>query len=324
MQLAQNQIYPTDQTYQISVTPYRRNFRRALQTSHGVWAVREGAIISLTDSTGQVSQGEIAPLAWFGSERLSEAIDFCDSLDGSVTTAQISAIPDRLPCCQFAFETALSNFVTPGAARDITPTQIAALLPTGGLALSQWENAYQRGHRTFKWKIGTADIDQEQQWWRSLITQLPANCKLRLDANAGLSRAAAIAWLELIDRYAHEPTAHGHGSVEWLEQPLGVGQFRVMQALSEQYVTPLALDESIANLAQIQTCYAQGWRGVYVVKPAIVGSPQRLLELVKQLQLDVVGSSVFETTVGYSAALNLSQMIQNPDRAYGFGTQNWW
>ena len=72
--------------------PYRRPFLRPLETHHGLWSDREGIIIRLrpspaTDtSTPQLQEsllsrqgafGEIAPVPWFGSETLEQAIAFC-------------------------------------------------------------------------------------------------------------------------------------------------------------------------------------------------------------------------------------------------------
>ena len=292
--------------------------------------MREGAIVTLTGENEHHSQGEIAPLEWFGSESLQEALDFCKSLSGCITARQIFNIADSLPCCQFAFETALEKLqpqLTSGSTQQrhqtvqsalVELSKIAALLPTGHDALHHWKMAYEKGHRTLKWKIGVAPPAPEQHLFNELIQQLPHDCKLRLDANAGLSLKDANHWLNFLDNSTINPD-----QVEFLEQPLGVDQFAAMQSLAQQYRTPLALDESIANLAQIQTCYQNEWRGVYVIKPAIVGSPKRLAQFVQKHQLDIVCSSVFETEVGYTDALNLSQRIQSNDRAYGFGTTDW-
>ncbi|MGL5795420.1 MAG: o-succinylbenzoate synthase, partial [Waterburya sp.] len=56
---------------------YQYRFKQPLRTSHGVWQVREGIIISLIDQNGKTTQGEIAPLPWFGSETIAQAVEFC-------------------------------------------------------------------------------------------------------------------------------------------------------------------------------------------------------------------------------------------------------
>jgi o-succinylbenzoate synthase len=336
--------------YRVEVASYARPFRQPLHTSHGVWAVREGAIVTLTAADGSIGQGEIAPLEWFGTERLDEAIAFCAALQGEITTAQIFGIPDRFPCCQFGFESAIeglsacgnvgdppfdkltappksplkrgtlnSSHVPPflrGARGDQDSKRspsIAALLPTGKPSINSWQPHYDRGHRTFKWKIGVSPIDTEIQWFHALHQQLPTDAQLRLDANAGLSLDAAKRWLEAFETYP----------IEYLEQPLAVDQFTAMQTLGETYGTPIALDESIANLQSLKDCHDRGWEGIYVIKPAIVGSPRQLQDFLHCHALDVVFSSVFETEVGYAAGLRLAQEICG-QRALGYGTNHWW
>lgn len=313
-------------TYQVAIQLYARPFRQALNTSHGTWTVREGIIITLRSPDGQTGQGEIAPLTWFGSESLAAALQFCQSLQGDITLEQIFAIPDCLPCCQFAFETALASLLSHDRRRTqqatqerqgidaVPPLQIAALLPTGQAAITQWQKLYTQGHRTFKWKIGVAPIADERNWFRQLHQQLPKNCKLRLDANAGLSLAESERWLNDFETYP----------IEYLEQPLSVHQFSAMQRLSSQYATLIALDESIAQLHQIQAYQQRGWTGIYIIKPAIAGSPQRLMKFLRQQKITAVFSSVFETEIGYAAALRLAQALQANARAFGFGTSNWW
>jgi o-succinylbenzoate synthase len=298
----------------LSVTyeTYRHPFRQPLVTSHGIWAVREGAIVTLRSSDGRTAQGEIAPLEWFGSETLAEAIAFCAGLNGQITREAIFAISDRLPCCQFAFETALMEFESFTNHDSLNNPPIAALLPAGKAAIDRWKNLYAEGSRTFKWKIGIASIDDEITLFDDLYRHLPAACKLRLDANAGLDLAQAKRWLDHLKDY----------SIDYLEQPLNIQSFKQMKTLSETYSTAIALDESISNLASLEHCYDQGWRGIYVIKPAIVGSPRRLRIFLQDRSIDAVFSSVFETAVGYRAGLRLGQELGG-DRALGYGTQNW-
>ena len=91
-----------------------------------------------------------------------------------------------------------------------------------------------------------------------------------------------------------------------------------MQELSNSYSTPIALDESIANFQQLEFCFHQGWGGIFVIKPAIIGSPFRLKEFCKKHQIDIVFSSVFETEIGRKAALKLAAELSTNNRAVGF------
>jgi O-succinylbenzoate synthase len=92
--------------YRFSFHPIARKFLKPLVTSHGNWNMREAIILSLTDEKGRVNWGEIAPISWFGSETLEQALDFCRQLPKEITDEKIFSIPDDLPACQFGFESA--------------------------------------------------------------------------------------------------------------------------------------------------------------------------------------------------------------------------
>lgn len=440
--------------YQWHFQPYRRRFKQALHTSHGLWTVREGIIVRLVNEAGSIGWGEIAPIPWFGSETLEQARAFCRQLPAELSSGLIFSIPDALPCCQFAFESAwegmraraieqaepqnrrdaeertafatenltlrpqslgievqilnvgalnsklrLQNSIvavpnaivaaqnsetlaqnskfspqspaTPAQNSDIAvqnsklrpqslkfqpqssivaaqnsilqsqistpdrrstsshPTPYtphpslphSVLLPAGKAALHAWKPHWKKGIRTFKWKIGVHTIATEVELLHKLTQTLPPTAKLRLDANGGLSLEAAAQWLETCDAIAADPNLPV--ILEYLEQPLAISQFQAMQDLSHRYQTPIALDESVATLQQLQTCYANGWRGIFVIKPAIVGSPTRLRQFCQEHAIDAVFSSAFETAIGRQAGLQLAAELGNPRRAMGYGTTHW-
>ncbi len=357
--------------YKFEFRTYQRKFKRSLQTSHGVWDIRSGIILRLTDENGQIGWGEIAPLSWFGSESFDQALDFCSQLSANISEETIFAISAKLPACQFGFESALSNSRSPltplnkGGTRNILKVPLnkgdlggsrlrlkttfivgsvlschqwlergneeqnnrySGLLPAGETALSALQMLWQQGFRTFKWKIGVAAIEQELQVFQQLVKAMHdlgdrQKAFLRLDANGGLSYSQAKTWLKTCDDVLEIPDFSV--SIEFLEQPLPVTQFEEMLALSAVYKTAIALDESVANLDRIQECYNQGWRGIFVIKPAICGSPSQLRKFCQTHNIDAVFSSVFETKIGRQAALNLATELSLNSRALGFGTDDW-
>ena len=296
--------------YRFEFCPYRRRFKQPLQTSHGTWDVREGIILRLSDES-QTSWGEIAPLSWFGSETLEQALDFCSQLPDEITAETIFNIPAELPACQFGFESAREELLSKEEGHS--RYSYSGLLPAGEAALHQWQTLWKQGYRTFKWKIGVASIQAELKIFHSLIQALPTVAKLRLDANGGLTWQEANEWLLNCDRVG----------IEFLEQPLPVAHENAMLELSDRYSTQLALDESVATLNQLQASYQKGWRGIFVIKAAIAGSPSRLRQFCREHEIDAVFSSVFETTIGRKAALKLAGELSHYDRAMGFGINHW-
>ncbi|QLE40783.1 o-succinylbenzoate synthase [Nostoc sp. C052] len=309
--------------YQFKFRPYQRRFLRSLTTNHGKWDIREGIILRLTDESGKVGWGEIAPISWFGSETLEQALDFCRQLPEEITDKIIFSIPDELPACQFGFESAWEQGSKGAEEKNLNLSsalhslRYSGLLPSGEVALNQWETLWQKGYRTFKWKIGVDAIADELEIFESLIHTLPAFTKLRLDANGGLTYEEANFWLRACDNLKANPELPLE--IEFIEQPLPVEQFQQMLELSTSYETAIALDESVATLGQLAACHQQGWRGIFVIKPGIVGSPSRLRKFCHQHQIDTVFSSVFETAIARLAALQLAAELSRNNRALGFG-----
>jgi o-succinylbenzoate synthase len=299
--------------YQFSYSLYHRRFRQPLHTSHGLWAVRSGIIVRLIDRvSGKSAAGEIAPIHWFGSESLDDAIEWCQSIGDNLTITQIHQIPDTLPACQFGCGSAAIAFDSLPMTIPTIPT-LSALLPTGAAAIDAWQALAAQGYSTFKWKIGVAPIAIEMAIWQQLMAALPASAKLRLDANGGLTYPQAVQWLQQCDRQPR---------IEFIEQPLAPDLISATIDLNRTFSTPIALDESVATFDRLQAVYHQGWRGIYVIKPGISGFPWRLAGFITAHQLDVVFSSVLETSVGRSNAFELAAGL-NLTRAMGFGVENW-
>lgn len=292
---------------------YRRSFCRPLQTHHGLWQERQGIIIRLEDEKGGIGFGEIAPLPWFGSETLEQAQALCQELGDRLTFEALATLPDTHPACQFGLAIAWDTLQHPLQSADLPLS--AALLPSGSAALTVWTTYWSQGHSTFKWKIGVASLREELVLFHRLMAELPEAVRIRLDANGGLSLEEAEAWLDCCANYSQ---------VEYLEQPLPVDQVEAMQQLGDRFPTPLALDESVATLADLKCYYHQGWKGVFVVKPAIAGYPQELLTFCHQHHPTVVLSSVFETAIAYRyIAHRFLPSLPQTQLIPGLGTQHW-
>jgi O-succinylbenzoate synthase len=301
-------------TYNLDLKTYKRHFKHPLKTNHGIWQTREGMIVTLTDNQGNIGQGEIAPIPWFGSETLLEAWQFCQQFNQQITEKEIFNISADFPACQFGLESALSNLKFTGNPDSFRGLNYSYLLPKNREILELWKLYSNRNIMTFKLKIGLDDYQTEINFLNQLITQIPPDVKLRLDANGGLSLTEAQIWLQEIDHLEQ---------IEFLEQPLSPENFEQMLQLSQNYQTPIALDESVANLKQLKDCYAQGWSGIYIIKAAIMGFPSQLESFCENHDLDLVFSSVFETEIARNSVLKLAKKLSNPNRALGFGVEHW-
>lgn len=296
---------------QVEFRSFCRPFRQSLTTAHGSWTERRGFLLKVTDREGRSGYGEVAPVPWLGSETLEEAERFLGAVSGGGRAGSGGDI-SRLPACRFALDAAMDELRADGP-RDIPARRlpVAALLPAGEEALPVLQRQLAEGFRHFKWKIGVHPAPAEQAIFRDLTAAAPADARFRLDANGGLGEGDAAAWLELLDESS---------SVDFLEQPLPPSGFEQMKTLQKRSRTPIALDESVSGARQFEEAHRRGWRGLYVIKPAIFGAMREGEALLPPLRPRIIISSVFETSVGYEAVLRWASRWQSESFAAGVGT----
>lgn len=276
-----------------SYLPYRRKFKNPLATAHGSWQFREGIVVRLEDQDGRIGFGEIAPVPWFGSENFDEALGWCGDQGVELTELKL---PKHLHCCDFAITSAL--YQLRGGNRHKTFAVAALLKPFDRLQDYQC-----LGYEFFKAKVGvngfTIEVERVDDW----LSELQPGQTLRLDANGGFSETDYSGWLEYLEG---KP-------IEFLEQPLAPGFENRMLEMAEPFSTLIALDESLAGKASLSNWAS--WPGPLVVKPSLFGPLNG-----DPLPGTIVGSSVFETSFGYEAALQFLVRHQKTDTALGFGT----
>jgi len=294
---------------------YQLPFRQPVRTSHGLWAEREGILLRLENEAGVTTFGEAAPISWFGTDTIAEAEEVCRELGPQASEATLRAVPERCVSLRFALAEALGHSAAPSIV-DKKAMPVAALLPAGRTALDLVRPKAEAGFRTFKWKVGVGDLDDELAILDDLIAKLPDGAKLRLDANGAWDRRKAERWLECC---AERP-------VEFVEQPCfaeaSQGAARVedqLWGLANDYPTPIALDESVVSEGDVTRWLDRGWPGVFVIKPALLGDVVSVLTRLEKAKAHVVFSSALETAVAAKAALKLAFAFGGEPRALGFG-----
>ena len=313
-------------SYRFSHQPYRLPLRVPLRTAHGAWTERDGIIVRLEDEAGRVGFGEIAPLPWFGTETLAEALEICGKFGSAVDDEVLDAVPVRFGCVRFALAAAKVEVERGLRTRLVKSTEqqtrpeagfhpvttrlpVAALLPAGREALAALPPKLEAGFLSFKWKVGVGAMDDELGILDDLLAALPAYATLRLDANGAWDRRQAAKWLA---RCAGRP-------VEFVEQPAKPGDEATLLGLAADYPVTLALDESVTGLAAAQRWQGLGWRGVFVIKPALAGPLEEIATWVAATKADIVLSSAIETALGRSAILHAALSLPLTKRALGFG-----
>ena len=256
---------------------------------------------------GSIGYGELAPIPEFGTETVERATAFLDSLVQSSGMAQDSEALADLPTCAFAVSCALADRV--GAERDYS---VCGLLPAGGGAVPALVNKVKRGYTVFKWKIGVADSTEEQAIFSHLVAKLPDSGRIRLDGNCGLRPEALLSWLRFLEAF--------RGQVDFLEQPLPVGEEAAMAEFSEASGFSIGLDESLQGADGARWLMPGAWDGPLVIKPALAGGRRELIDRLISVAGQVVLSSVFETGIGGQAALGIADELPGLELSIGWDT----
>ncbi len=262
-------------------------------TAHGAWNQRRGIIIRLEDGDGRFGFGEIAPMPPFGTETLRASLQWCEHMSPGLDTCR--PVPETLPCCEVAVRAALGQMLG-AVSRHTFP--VASLI-SGRADLETKQNL---GFHTFKVKVGVSDREREFDGIDQLAGALQDSHHLRLDANGGLDEGGLARWLDFLEG---KP-------VDYFEQPLPKGRENGILEVSRGYGTPIALDESVARSRDLQLW--ADWPGPLVIKPTILGHWKGAIPA------GAVGSSVFETSFGYEAALQFLARHQTSQKPIGFST----
>lgn len=268
------------------VKPLRRNFREPFATATGIWRTRESMVARVKYMDGHVGFGEVAPTPGFRGETFSDAHRFL-----SLWEPQME-IPDHLPLCRAALGCAGSSLWRTKTAFPKIKT--AALLRSP-------EETNLPLNNVLKAKIGVGELSSEIATIENFLTHLPAGSRLRLDANASLSRTEAKAWLD---------TFEGCSQIEFLEQPLAVTDRNGLMGLAESNSLALALDESLLDVQIAEAFLADGWPGYFVFKPTLCQDWRAMETFLRNEPTRCVVSSVFESPFGFEAVLRVASLVE--------------
>lgn len=279
-----------------------------MQTSHGSWDVRSGWI--LREQRGeQVVFGELAPVPFFGGEAIDWEVLLKQWRNNSLIVDGQN-LPGPLA---FALDSLEDGFLLSSSPqREAEPIHSAALLPLSSTA-QEIEKKVQSGYRAIKTKIALSSFARERERLINWMSVLPKNVFLRLDANEGLTEKDFFLWSEWIDRQS---------GIQFLEQPLPVQKMAIFYQTNKGIsFRKIALDESIASLKNFEYFHSLHWPGYYVIKPALMGSFCGWRDAAIKRSQKVVLSSVFETAIGFSRLLAMSQIMGTDRPVEGFGTR---
>jgi len=271
---------------QLCWRPYRFALPQPLVTSQGAWGERSGWLLQLQGADGALGWGEAAALP--GQEAALEAAlrQLPTHLERHELERLLPALPAPLACAVGLALAECDGLGSPASGGWKAAPPSAALLPAGAAALEALQPLLAvPGPLTLKWKVAACGDAEERQLLEQLLALLPADGRLRLDANGGWDRATAGAWA---DRLQVEPR------LAWLEQPLAPDDWAGLQALAAR--VPVALDESLRHNPLPPPL--RHWGGWQVRRPLLEGDPRPLLAALVAGAPRLILSTAFETGIG--------------------------
>ncbi|MFM7888790.1 MAG: o-succinylbenzoate synthase [Pseudanabaena sp.] len=316
--------------------PYRLAFHEPFPTALGTISHREGFVIEVRDRHHRLGLGEAAPLAGFGMEALEESEAILRQLSKSLINAEIENLDniasllkecDRTPAAKHGVELALLNLLAQsqnislaqllansvnGTVRDQVPMNaiIGAIAPE--LAAIKAQEYLTQGYRCLKIKVGTQDFGADLQRVAAVRSQVSHDIQIRIDANQAWSVAEAIANLRKLEFL----------QIEYVEQPVAALDVAGMAAVRRSQSIPVAADESVNNLTQLQQVIDAQAADIMILKPMALGgllTAHRAALMALQSGLDVVVTTTIDGAIARQAAYDLAAALPIT-RACGLAT----
>ena len=297
---------------------YILKFKQASGTSRGILKTKETFFIVLKKNkkTGIGESAIFRGLSCDDKPNYEEKLQWvCNNINLGLENLLENLI--NYPSIKFGLEQAFlslesenkftlfpSKFTTKNA-----PISINGLVWMGSEAFmkQQIKDKLKAGFKTIKLKIGAIDFETELNLLKSIRKEFSAKeITLRVDANGAFTPKNA---LEKLKRLA---TLDLHS----IEQPIKQGQWQVMALLCEKTPLPIALDEELIGVHNLedkkkllQTIKPQ----FIILKPSLVGgfkASKQWINLAKEQQIDWWITSALESNIGLNAIAQFTYSLQ--------------
>ncbi|MFM7600486.1 MAG: o-succinylbenzoate synthase [Pseudanabaena sp.] len=325
----------------IQYQPYQLAFREPFQTAAGILVNREGFVIEIRDrlSGDQVQHiglGESAPLYGFGMESLLETEQALKEAQRSLINAKIQNVKDiekilakydSTPAAKHGIELALLNLLS--QTQDVSISQLLANSFLGivrdqvtvnavigatepEIAAAKAREYIEQGYQCLKIKVGTHDFGMDLRRVEAVRSLVGNDIQIRIDANQGWSVKEAIANLKKLEFLL----------IEYVEQPVAAADLEGMTEVRRSQSIPIAADESVNNLAQLQQVIKAQAADIIILKPMALGgiiTANRAAAIAFQAGLDVVVTTTIDGAIARQAAFDLAAALPIK-RACGLAT----
>ncbi|MBD3297296.1 MAG: o-succinylbenzoate synthase [candidate division Zixibacteria bacterium] len=317
--------------------PYDRELPRPIVTSHGEYRRRVGFLVRVETAQCVCGIGDVAPLPGFSEASADDAMGQWRSLQSRLAQLSLPSSIDELSgiighvtaamplyaSLRFGIETALadcaarlsglplSQWLDADASLDI---EVNALLRSQGVPelVAELQQRLDQGYSCFKIKVGVGDVADDVQRLR-ILRDHSSTARLRPDVNAGWNA----------EQLSDFCTACSDIGLEFIEQPLPVGEAEPARQIARECGVRLALDEDVTDtqiggqLLQNDLC------DVLVLKPMTIGGLTPCLQLAQVARdhgKQIVLTSSWESDVGVAATAHLAAACGDVAAASGLST----
>ena len=273
----------------LMVDSYDRPLVRPLTIGQHVLHTRRGLIVTLTDESGRMGHGEIAPLPGLHRESLEQARAQVDVISRShVPLAKQQGRETWYPSVRLGLGMARmqlqwGRYLGPGMRIKLN----ALVLAHDGAFIDQALALADQGYHSIKVKVGRQDLNRDIELVVTLRDRLNSKTRLRLDANR--------AWT--LDQAIQFATEVGKRGIQYIEEPLI--DMQELKTFCTHTRFPVALDETLMEVTPETLPRTKGIVAL-VIKPAVIGSLVTVSEYIGTAGYrgwDSVLSSVFESEV---------------------------
>ena len=201
-----------------------------------------------------------------------------------------------------------------GRAHHELPTSITIGIEDAAATVEEANEYLQRGFRVLEVKLGQSLDDDIERLTR--LRDLTGDAiAIRVDPNQGYSAGE-------VSRFVEETAAL---DIEFLEQPMKVGDIEAMRALPDEVKDRLAADETLLDasdaLALVQPPRACGIFNIKLMKCGGVDAAKRIAVIAETAGVELMWGCMDESVVSISAALHAA--FSSPATRYLDSTAAW-
>ncbi|WP_422079846.1 o-succinylbenzoate synthase [Ulvibacterium sp.] len=303
------------------------NFKRPSGTSRGILTQKETWFLVLEEN-GKFGIGECGLLQGLSVDDVQGYKDrlqwTCDhiSLGVEILYGELK----EFPSIQFGVEQAFASLksTNPFELFESSFTSGENTIPINGLIWmgdasfmhEQIQQKLEEGFTCIKMKIGAIDFSKEIELLESIRERYSKeDIELRVDANGAFEPKEALEKLQILSR--HE--------LHSIEQPIKQGQYLEMKRLCEESPLPIALDEELIGVFDIEEKKGllRTVRPHYIIlKPSLIGGIKGSEEWIALADEQDIGwwvTSALESNVGLNAIAQWTFTLNN-QMPQGLGT----